>query len=169
MTQRAAITITLLMGALAGCGQAEQKQTEAVDTAAITNQLHETEAQWMRDYAARDATKLAGHYAEDAALANPGLPLVTGGDSIRAAVKSFAADPNLKVDFASDRVQVARSGDLAYTRGHYTMESTDAATGKARTDGGNYLTVWQKQADGGWKAVEDFVVPGAAMTPAITE
>jgi len=167
MTNRAMTAAALLL--LAACGRAEQKAPEAADTAAITSTLREAETQWKADYAARDAVKLAGHYAEDAALANPGLPLVTGGDSIRAAVKGFAADPNLKVDFASDRIQVARSGDLAYTRGHYTMESTDSATGKARTDGGNYLTVWQKQADGSWKAVEDFVVPGAAMTPAITE
>ena len=154
---------------LAACGGTGPRQPEAVDTAAIANQLRASEDQWESDYAAKDAAKLAGHYAEDAALANPGVPLVTGGDSIRAAVKGFAADSNLKVDFASDRIQVAASGDLAYTRGHYTMESTDSATGKPRTDGGNYLTVWQKQADGTWKAVEDFVTPGAVMTPAITE
>ena len=162
----APLAALLLLGA---CKVAEQKQAEAVDTAAVADQLRASEADWKRDYAAKDAVKLAGHYAEDAALANPGVPLVTGGDSIRAAVKGFAADANLKVDFASDRIQVAKSGDLAYTRGHYTMESTDSASGKPRTDGGNYLTVWQKQADGSWKAVEDFVTPGAAMTPAITE
>jgi ketosteroid isomerase-like protein len=49
------------------------------------------------------------------------------------------------------------------------MASTDSATGKPRTEGGNYLTVWQKQKDGSWKAVEDFVTPGAAMTPAISD
>jgi ketosteroid isomerase-like protein len=70
--------------------------------------------------------------------------------------------PDLKVQFASDRIQVAASGDLAYTRGHYTMTMTDPATRKPAASGGSYLTVWRKQADGGWKAVEDFVTPGPA-------
>lgn len=166
---RAALVSLVPLLLLAGCDAAQQKPAPSVDTAAIADQLRGSEDEWKQDYAAKDAVKLAGHYAEDAALANPGVPLVTGGDAIRAAVKGFVADPNLKVDFASDRIQVASSGDLAYTRGHYTMESTDGATGKPRTEGGNYLTVWQKQADGSWKAVEDFVTPGAAMTPAITE
>jgi hypothetical protein len=32
------------------------------------------------------------------------------------------------------------------------------------TDSGSYLTVYKKQADGGWKAVEDFAAadPGSA-------
>ena len=34
-------------------------------------------------------------------------------------------------------------------------------TKQPKTDTGSYLTVWKKQADGSWKAVEDFVMPGA--------
>jgi ketosteroid isomerase-like protein len=90
--------------------------------------------------------------------------LSAGGDlevvHIRAETATFAADPVLKVEFASDRIQVAASGDLAYTRGHYTMTMTDPATRKPAAGSGSYLTVWKKQPDGGWKAVEDFVTPG---------
>jgi ketosteroid isomerase-like protein len=56
--------------------------------------------------------------------------------------------------------QVAASGDLAYMRGHCTMTMTYPATRKPATRSGSYLTVWKKQADGGWKALEDFVTPG---------
>jgi ketosteroid isomerase-like protein len=62
----------------------------------------------------------------------------------------------------SDRIQVAASGDLAYTRGHYSMTMTDPVSRKPAASGGSYLTVWRRQADGGWKAVEDFVTPGPA-------
>ena len=110
-----------------------------------------------------------GHYAEDAALANPGAPLAAASDSRRAAITQFLSDPNLKISFASDRVQVAKSGDIAYTRGHFTMQGTDPATKQPRSDAGNYLTVWKKQADGSWKAVEDFVVPGAPAPAAAEE
>jgi ketosteroid isomerase-like protein len=40
------------------------------------------------------------------------------------------------------------------------MTMTDPATKKPATSKGSYLTVWQKQTDGAWKAVEDFVTPG---------
>jgi len=144
------------LAALAGCQQSSGK----VDTTEIEGQLKQDEARWNKAYAAHDAAALAGAYADDAALANPGSPLVTGIDAIRKETSAFAADPNLKVQFASDRVQVAASGDLAYTRGHYTLTMTDPATKKPATSKGSYLTVWQKQKDGEWKAVEDFVTPG---------
>lgn len=147
---------------LAACSPAPTK----IDTAAIAKQLKDQEAQWARDYAEHDGEGLAGHYADDAALANPDTPLVTGKDAIRKETAAFAADPNLKVEFASDRVQVAASGDLAYTRGHYSMTYTDPETKKPASGSGSYLTVWQKQADGSWKAVEDFVTPGPSAAAA---
>ncbi|MCA1661613.1 MAG: SgcJ/EcaC family oxidoreductase [Novosphingobium sp.] len=144
------------MVALAGCQQAGGK----VDTAAIENQLKQAEARWNRAYAAHDGAALAGMYADDAVLANPGAPPVSGIDGIRKETAAFAADPKLQVKFASDRIRVAASGDLAYTRGHYTMTMTDPATNKPAHSRGSYLTVWQKQPDGEWKAIEDFVTPG---------
>ena len=146
--------------ALAGC-DAANSDSAPVDTAAIEQQIKGLETIWNQAYAARDAEALAAMYSADAALANPGMALATDSASRRKDIAQFAADPNLKVDFASDRVQVAKSGELAYSRGHFTMQSSDPATKQPRTDSGSYLTVWQKQADGGWKAVEDFVVPGA--------
>jgi uncharacterized protein (TIGR02246 family) len=153
-------TATILaLGAIAVAG-CDRKAEATVDTAAIEKEIKGQEAQWARDYAEHDSEALASHYADDAALANPDTPLAVGKDAIRKETASFAADPNLRIEFASDRVQVAASGDLAYTRGHYSMTYTDPDTRKAATGSGSYLTVWKKQADGNWKAVEDFVTPG---------
>lgn len=143
--------------ALAACNQATPATT---DTGAIKRQLQMAEAKWNQAYARRDAAALAAMYSDDAAIANPGDTLVRGRAAIDKATKSFAADPNLKVAFEANRIQVAQSGDLAYTRGHYTLTMTDPATRKPQMSTGNYLTVWQKQADGGWRAVEDFITPG---------
>jgi uncharacterized protein (TIGR02246 family) len=145
---------------LPGCDKGRHDESGTADRAAVEKMLRDNETRWNALYKARDAAGLAGIYASDAALANPGMALVEGGPAIRTAVEQFVADPNLHVQFGADRVQVAKSGDLAYTRGHFTMHSTDPATKQPRTDTGNYLTVWQRQADGSWKAVEDFVVPG---------
>ena len=161
-----ALAATALV-ALAGCDQAPQK-APATDVAAVEKELRGIEAQWNKDYNSRDVDAVMGHYAEDAALANPGAQLAAASDSRRAAITQFLSDPNLKISFASDRVQVAKSGDIAYTRGHFTIQGTDPATKQPRTDTGNYLTVWTKQSDGSWKAVEDFITPGAAA-PAESE
>jgi uncharacterized protein (TIGR02246 family) len=142
--------------ALSAC----QQSATPVDAAKIEAQLRENEAKWNEAYAAKDAAAVANFYADDAALANPMSPLATGKDAIARDNKVFATDPNMSVKFASDRVRVAASGDLAYTRGHYTMTMTDPETKKPVTSKGNYLTVWQKQPDGSWKAFEDFITPG---------
>ncbi len=75
-------------------------------------------------------------------------------------IAKFAGDPSLKMEFASDSVRVAKSGELATTRGHFSTQVTDPTTKKVKTETGSYLTVWKKQEDGAWKAVEDFVTPG---------
>ena len=148
--------------ALAACNE----EPATTDTPAIERQLQANEAQWNRAYGERDAEALAAMYAEDAALANPGEALVRGKPAIREATAAFASDPNLKVTFEANRIQVAESGDLAYTRGRYVMTMTDPASGRPETGTGHYLTVWQKQADGSWKAVEDFITPGAPLPTA---
>ena len=148
--------------ALSGCGQRE----EAADTAQIEAQLQEAEKKWNAAYYKRDAEALAAMYAEDAALAAPDADLVNGKDAIAKDVRAMVADPNFRLEFRSDRAQVAKTGDLAYTRGRYTMTMTDPKTKGPFTSTGNYLTVWQKQADGSWKAVEDFVTTGAPPTVA---
>jgi uncharacterized protein (TIGR02246 family) len=152
-------TTVLVIGALAlaGCNKAVESK---VDTAAIEKQIRDNEAKWMAAYNSHDAAALASNYAEDAVLANPDTPLVSGLDAIRKETAGFAADPNLKIDFSSDRVGVAASGDLAYSRGHYSMTYTDPDTKKPADSTGHYLTVYRKQADGSWKAVEDFVTQG---------
>lgn len=155
---RTVLAATAAALALAGCNTVAAN----ADTAAIEKQLRDNEARWNQAYAAHDAETVIRIYADDAALANPGAPLATGTANRRAAISEFVKDPAMKLDFAADRVQVAASGDLAYTRGHYTLTMTDPETRQPINGRGNYLTVWQKQSDGSWKAVEDFITPGPA-------
>jgi len=60
------------------------------------------------------------------------------------------------VQLSVTKVDVASSGDMAYARGKFTEKYTDKKTGKVMSDSGPYLTVYKKQDDGSWKAVEDF-------------
>ena len=144
---------------LSGCQQGPR-----VDTAQIEQQLRQNEERWNEAYASRDAAALTDMYADDAVLAAPGTAIVSGKEGIARDMQAMASDPNFALGFESDKVGVAASGDIAYTRGHYTMTMTDPATKAPFTSKGNYLTVWRKQADGSWKAVEDFITPGPAPT-----
>jgi len=156
---KASIALFCAALALTACDRQPAKQ----DSAAIEQQILAQEEAWNRAYAARDAEALAGFFADDAAMASPGEQLVRGKDGIRQSNEAFASDSNLSVTFRANRVQVAQSGDLAYSRGQYMMTMTDPASGQPRSTRGYYLTVWQKQADGSWKAVEDFVTPGPEL------
>lgn len=154
-----ALAAAAALSLTAGC---DGRSDPPADTRAIQQQLRAQEAQWQSDYASRDVSRLESHYAAGGTIASPGAPLATDPASRRAALEPLTRDPNLHMEFASDQVRVARSGDLAYTRGRFTMRSTDPASGQPRTDRGTYITVWEKQQDGSWKAVEDFVTPGPA-------
>jgi len=150
---------------LAGCDHDGWRGDHHADTAKIADDIKAREAQWNKDYADKNVSALAGVYAEDAAIASPGDPLATSGADRRKGLQSLTSDPNFALTFASDRVLVAESGELASSRGHYTITLTDKASGKPVTSSGSYLTVFKK--DGGdWKAVEDFITPGPAPAPA---
>ena len=123
----------------------------------------------MDAYNKHDVKTLSGQYEADASLAGNGMAIMTDAAGRDAFLNGFASDPALKVDFASDRVIVAASGDLASSRGHYTMTYTDPGTKLPKTETGSYLTVYRKAADGSWMAIEDFTVPGAAVAPAATQ
>ena len=149
------ITIVPFAGLLllAGCNAAPP--APAVDLVAEQAKIHDLEAAWAKDAAAKDVEKSVANYADDAVLIMPGAPPFKGRDAIRTAWKGMLDDPNLKINFSADRVEIGASGDLATTKGSYTLTTTNPKTKKPVEDKGSYVTVYKKQADGGWKAVED--------------
>ncbi|HET9812738.1 MAG TPA: DUF4440 domain-containing protein [Sphingomicrobium sp.] len=150
------------MFALAACDHDGWKGHKHADTARIAADIKAQEAQWEKDYAAKDANALAAHYADNAALGSPGAALATDPAARGKELAALTSDPNMKLSFAADVVEVAKSGDLAYSRGHYSLQMTDAATRQPASSTGTYITVWKPQSDGTWKAVEDFIIPGPA-------
>lgn len=58
------------------------------------------------------------------------------------------------LEWEADFVDVAASGDLGYTYGHYTFEAKDS-TGNLIKSAGTFHTVWKRQPDGSWKYVWD--------------
>jgi len=122
------------------------------------------EVQWNQDYAAKDPDKIAAHYAQDAVLMVPEMPAVSGKDAIRTSLAQMTSDPAMALTFEPTKVDVAKSGDLAYTQGSYSITMTDSHTKKVVNGHGSYVTVYRKQADGSWKAISDIAVSDAPPT-----
>jgi uncharacterized protein (TIGR02246 family) len=145
-----------LISLLAACTQAPQRSspdTRATDEKAI----RDLEAQWMVNAHAKDAGKLvADYYANDARWLDGNVPTRVGKDAILEAFKNDLANPTHSYDSDSVvKVEVSRSGDLAYLEGANTETFTDKKTTKRMIEKGRYLVVFKKQADGSWKAIEE--------------
>jgi len=149
----------LLLAFTTACTQAPPPDTHDADV----QSLKDAEAAWAKVMAAKDFEKTVSYYADDASELMPNTPVVNGKDAIRAAIKPFFDDPNFAITFQGSRVEVAKSGDLGYTQGAYTMTTTDPKTKKPVTDKGKYLTAYKKQADGTWKAVADMTSSDAPL------
>jgi uncharacterized protein (TIGR02246 family) len=143
-----AAALALVVG---GC----QKQAKA-DPAAVKTAIQADEKKWNEEFKAKDQESLVGHYADDAFFVAPGVKAADGSTAIRKVYSEGLNDKNFELSFASDKIDVADSGDLAYARGHFSEQYTDPKTGKVMAHNGSYITVYKKQADGSWKAVEDF-------------
>lgn len=145
---------------LAGCAQpapppapVEPPDTRAADEAAI----RAASKDWAAAAAAKDAEKFASFYAEGATVILEAAPDVQGVPAIREMLTAMMQDANFALSFETTKVEVARSGDLAYELGTYTMTVTDPKTKKPATQKGAGVVVWKK-VGGQWKALVDVPV-----------
>ncbi len=93
-------------------------------------------------------------FAENAVLGQF-TPPAQGKDGVRKAYKEFFELPGLDFQWAPQRAEVFPAGTLGYSTGRYTL-SFAGKDGKRVKRTGNYLTVWEQQKDGSWKAIADF-------------
>jgi ketosteroid isomerase-like protein len=141
--------------ALAGCSQ-------SVDTSKDADAIRVGEVQWNASVASKDVAGFIGHYAPNVVMMNPGEPAVSGTQAAQTAINETFKDPNFSLIFSADRVEVSKGGDMAYSQGHFTESQTDPTTHAKVTGAGSYVTVYEKQADGSWKAVADIASAGPA-------
>ena len=151
--------IPLVIAAVASLAAAGCTQGAHADSGKIAEAIKAQDAQWAKDYESKNADAINSHYASDGALAGPGF-LVTTDAERRAVLAAFMSDPTYKQTFASDRVDVASSGDLAASRGQFTITMTDPSTKQLVTMPGSYLTIYKKGEDDSWKAIARFLTRG---------
>ncbi len=148
--------LTLAFGALWLC--ACQAKAQAVDTSKEAMMLRQAEQAWSQEMSLKDPARFAAHYAADALVATTGAPAMHGPKEAGMVIGAMMKDPAFNLTFAPDQVTVARSGELAYSRGAYKLTSTDPKTGKPMTVDGVYVTVYTKGPDGRWLASADLAI-----------
>jgi uncharacterized protein (TIGR02246 family) len=159
----AALALALAL-ALAACAQppapSVPPDTRVADDAALRALIQD----WSAAAQAKDAARFVSVYADDAVVMMAGAPDIRGIAAIREAVPAMMQDPAFALSFEADRVEVARSGDLAYETGSYSMTMTGSDK-KPATEKGHYVVVWRKGADGAWKVVVDAPLSDPALAP----
>jgi ketosteroid isomerase-like protein len=123
-------------------------------SAADAKTIQDKDTAYSKDIAAKDTSKLATYFADDANLMLPNEPLMKGAANVQAALGATMQIPNFSLSWKVERVETSAS--LGYSRGSYA-ETSIGRDGKPTTDKGNYVIVWKKQADGIWKAIEQIL------------
>jgi ketosteroid isomerase-like protein len=115
--------------------------------------VRDLDAQWSKTAAAHNLDGTVSYYSDDAVLLPPNAPVAATKESIRAIWAELTA-PNVSISWQASKVEVAKSGDLAYSTGSYTLDMQDPQ-GKLVSDKGKFMEVWKRQPDGKWKIVAD--------------
>ncbi len=133
-----------------GCNSRPPTDTPAADEAAV----RQTDQNWNKAAQSKKVDDWVAFYSKDAVLLPPNDKKVDTQEGVRKYIGELLGAPGLDIHWEPAKVEVARSGDLAYTQGSYTLTVNDAQ-GKPITDHGKTLEIWRKQGDGSWKCAVD--------------
>ena len=160
----ALLSATALAFALGGCSKTGQATAGASSPDSVKQAIKADEAKWNQQFNSMNMEGLLGHYADDADLVVPGLAPAEGSTAIRQIYANAGTDQAFRFRFATDKIDVSKGGDMAYSRGKFTEQYTDPKTSKVMSTSGSYLTVYKKQDDGSWKVVQDWAAADPEST-----
>ena len=112
------------------------------------------DAQWSATAAKNDVDGTVAFYADDAVLLPPNAPMASDRKSIRDAWAGMLG-PSTAVSWKVSKAEVAKSGDLGYIYGTYSVMIGNSTGGPATRDHGKLVEIWRKQSDGKWKCIVD--------------
>ena len=144
------VVFLCLLSIATACQTSATPDTRAADEAA----LRKLDDEWSKATGSRDLEKTISYYTDDAVVMLPNIPTLTSKEAIRSLWKAMLESPSFSGGWKATKVEVARSGDLAYVSGNYEFTERDDS-GKPITDKGKYFAVWRKQTDGNWKCIAD--------------
>ena len=113
----------------------------------------EADRQFDRDTAARGLDGWMAHFSDDAQV-NTHKGVVKGKAALREHYSGMFAQRDFSIRWKPTFAEASKDGTMGYTFGEAQTKWT-SPEGKAESRPGRYVTVWRKQADGGWKVATD--------------
>ena len=155
-------TFVALTFTLTGCQQqvTQTPDTRAADEAAI----RAADGDMAKAVAALDPVKAASFYPDDIVGMSPDAPTIQGKENMQKYFETFMAGKP-EMSWKTVKVEVARSGDLAYSWGTGKINTRDKK-GKVTETTIKGVSVWKKQPDGSWKIALDTMIPDPPAKPA---
>jgi len=148
LSLRLSIVLTVFTGA-ASLAFA-QMSTQSADE----SEIRKTDTAWSRAAETKDLDKMVSFYADNASAFPFNAPIANGKQQIRQLWSQLMSKPGFGLSFKPTKIEVSKSGDLAYETGTFELKLNDAQ-GTPTSTLGKYVVAWQKQANREWKAVAD--------------
>ena len=116
--------------------------------------LRDLDARWAKAAATKDVEQTIAFYSDDAIVFPPNAASAATKDAIRSGWKQMFASRGFVITWQPTRVQVGKSGEMAWVSGTYELTMNDASS-KPINDRGKDLEVWEKHTAGNWKCAAD--------------
>jgi uncharacterized protein (TIGR02246 family) len=145
---------------VAACGGSSPEADQAA--------IGEANKKWLAAIAAKDVAAIGAVYAEDASMLPPNAPKVAGREAIQANWTQMVAAPGFALTFETEKLEVAKSGDVAVDIGTYSFTPSEGVPAES----GKYVVTWVKR-DGNWVVFTDMfsanqpAPPPAPAAPAV--
>ncbi|HSU27470.1 MAG TPA: DUF4440 domain-containing protein [Chitinophagaceae bacterium] len=143
--------------------QCKEKKSATKDHSADEAAVRKADSSWAAAAGAKQLNDFMGLVLDGAVIMPPNNPVCNNPESIKTLMNGFFGMPGYALVWHADKVEVAGSGEMAYSYGNYELNFNDAA-GKPMTDKGKYATIWKKQ-DGNWKVALDIFNSDIPLAP----
>lgn len=151
---RAARSFFLFTLAFVNISCAPTAQAPVDSRAAEAATIQALDQQWSATAARNDLDGTVAFYADDAVLLPPNAPIAADPKSIRESWAGLLGS-NSAVSWKVSKVEVAKSGELGYLYGTYTLSLQESKAGPPVRDTGKLVEIWKRQANGKWKCIVD--------------
>ena len=141
-----------------GLVHAQEPAQSSVTDPEIRKAIDAANAKYIDAFARSDAGALAGLYDESGSRFSPKGVVVRGRPAIAESVAGFMKSVTGPIKVSIETQDLWVVDDVAYETGKYTYTFTPPGKSETQT-GGHYVTIWKRQADGGWKIIADMGVP----------
>ena len=144
----------------AGLVHAQAPAQSSVTDPEIRKAIDAGNAKYIDAFARSDAGALSGLYDESGSRFSPKGVVVRGRLAIAQSVAEFMKSVTGPIKVSIETQDLWAVDDLVYETGKYTYTFTPPGKSETQT-GGHYVTIWKRQADGGWKIIVDMGVPNS--------